>query len=253
MISSVKHLIESFAAPFTIALLLGAAAAVLRLRGRRRSAAWLTCAAVGVLYFGSLIGIGEALLAPLEGAYPPLSADVPLANTDTIVVLGSSYVPRDSIPVTGALEADGLARIVEGVRLARRLPGVRLIVSGGAPPGGTPGALGYAKLARELGVDSASLIVLQWPLDTGAEAHAVAALLKGAPFLLVTSAYHMRRAVRLMQIAGQHPIPAPTGQRVGGSPGMALHRWLPSSLGMRDTEIALHEYLGLAALAIGIT
>ena len=116
-----------------------------------------------------------------------------------------------------------------------------------------PGALGYAELARELGVDNASLIVLQWPLDTGAEAHAVAALLKGAPFLLVTSAYHMRRAVRLMQGAGQHPVPAPTGQRVGSSPGMALHRWLPSSVGMRDTEIALHEYLGLAALAIGIS
>jgi len=32
-----------------------------------------------------------------------------------------------------------------------------------------------------------------------------------------------------------------------------LHLWLPSSAGMRDTEIALHEYLGLAALAMGIT
>jgi hypothetical protein len=40
---------------------------------------------------------------------------------------------------------------------------------------------------------------------------------------------------------------------VGGSPGRGLHRWLPTSAGMRDTEIALHEYLGLAALALGIS
>jgi uncharacterized SAM-binding protein YcdF (DUF218 family) len=63
----------------------------------------------------------------------------------------------------------------------------------------------------------------------------------------------MPRAVRLMQRAGQHPIPAATAQRVGGSPGRGLHRWLPTSAGMRDTEIALHEYLGLAALALGIS
>jgi uncharacterized SAM-binding protein YcdF (DUF218 family) len=104
-----------------------------------------------------------------------------------------------------------------------------------------------------MGVAEASLVMLQWPLDTAAEARAVASLLHGAPFVLVTSAFHMPRAVRLMQRAGQHPIPAPTGQRVGASPGMSLHRWLPTSAGMRDTEIALHEYLGLAALAIGIS
>jgi len=99
----------------------------------------------------------------------------------------------------------------------------------------------------------ASLVVLQSPLDTGAEARAIASLLNGAPFVLVTSAYHMPRAVRLMQRAGQHPIPAATGQRVGAFPGWGLHRWLPTSAGMRDSEIALHEYLGLAALAVGIS
>jgi uncharacterized SAM-binding protein YcdF (DUF218 family) len=63
----------------------------------------------------------------------------------------------------------------------------------------------------------------------------------------------MPRAMRLMQRAGQHPIPAPTGQRVGGSLGTGPHRWLPTSTGMRDTEIALHEYLGLAAIALGVS
>jgi uncharacterized SAM-binding protein YcdF (DUF218 family) len=252
LISTLKHIVGSLAAPFTIALLLGAAAALCRLGGRRRGATWLAWSAVAVLYLGSLLGVGEALLAPLERAYPPLAADAPLQNIDTIVVLGSSYTPHDSVPVTAALDADGLVRIVEGLRLAQRMPGVRLVVSGGAPSGYVPGAVGYAELARQMGVAETSLVLLRSPLDTAAEARAVAALLHGAPFVLVTSAYHMPRAVRLMQRAGQHPIPAPTGQRVGASPGKILHRWLPTSAGMRDTEIALHEYLGLAALALGM-
>jgi uncharacterized SAM-binding protein YcdF (DUF218 family) len=251
--SVLKHLFGSLATPLMIAFLLGAAAAVCRARGRRRAATWLLCSAVLILYLGSLIAVGEALLTPLESQYPPLRADAQLQSIGTIVVLGSNYTPRDSIPVTAALDQDGLVRIVEGLRLARRLPGARLVVSGGAAPGYIPGALGYAELAREFGAANALLVVLLWPRDTGAEARAVASLLSGAPFVLVTSAYHMPRAVRLMQRAGQQPIPAPTGQRVGAFPGGGLHRWLPTSAGMRDTEIALHEYLGLAALAIGIS
>jgi uncharacterized SAM-binding protein YcdF (DUF218 family) len=248
-----KHIFGSFATPLMMALFLGVGALLCWARGRRRGATWFVCGAAAILYLGSLIAVGEALLAPLERQYPPLRADAALQNVGTIVVLGSSYTPRDSIPVAAALDADALVRVIEGLRLARRLPGARLVVSGGAPPGFTPGALGYAALAREFGVADASLVLLQSPLDTAAEARAVAALLDGAPFVLVTSAYHMPRAMRLMQRAGQHPIPAATGQRVGGWPGTGSHRWLPTSTGMRDTEIALHEYLGLAAIALGVS
>jgi uncharacterized SAM-binding protein YcdF (DUF218 family) len=249
---ALKHFCAFFATPLMLALLLVAAAGACSVRGRRRSAMGLLIGAAALVYLGGLVSVGEALLAPLEGQYPALTEDARLQGVDTIVVLGSSYLPRNAIPVTAALDEDGLARIVEGLRLQRRMPGARLVVSGGAAPGYIPGALGYALLAREFGVDDAALVVLQEPRDTSAEAQAVASLLGGAPFVLVTSAYHMPRAIRLMQGAGQHPIPAATGQRVGASPGRGLHRWLPSSAGMRDTEIALHEYLGLAALALGI-
>lgn len=251
--SVLKHIFGGYATPLMLALLLGVAGAVCRVRGGRRSAMWLLCSAAAAVYLGGLVSVGEALLTPLERAYPPLFADAPLQSVDNIVVLGSGFMPRDAIPVTAALDEDGLVRIVEGLRLVRRLPGARLIVSGGAAPGFTPAALGYAELARDFGVANASLVVLQSPRDTGAEARAVASLLGGAPFLLVTSAYHMPRAVRLMQRAGVHPIPAPTGQRVGAFARRGVHRWLPTSAGMRDTELALHEYLGLAALAIGIS
>jgi uncharacterized SAM-binding protein YcdF (DUF218 family) len=154
------------------------------------------------VYFGSLVSVGEALLTPLESQYPPLGDDAQLRGVGYIVVLGSAYVPRDGIPVTAALSENGLIRIVEGLRLAGHMGNVRLVVSGGAAQGFTPSAFGYAELARQFGVADASLVVLDRPLDTGDEAHAVKSLLGTAPFVLVTSAYHMPRAVRLVHRVG---------------------------------------------------
>jgi uncharacterized SAM-binding protein YcdF (DUF218 family) len=245
-----NHVIGSFATPLMMALVIIVVAAFCHVRGRRRIAGWLLASAAAVVYLGALVPVGDALLAPLESQYPPLRADAKLQRIDYIVVLGSGYMPRDGIPVTAALDEDGLVRIVEGLQLARRLGAVQLVVSGGAAPGFTPAALGYAALARAFGVDDASLVVLDRSVDTGDEARAIKSLLGGAPFLLVTSAYHMPRAMRLMQRVGAHPIPAPTGQRVGASRGTEFR---PTSAGMRSTELALHEYLGLAALAVGIS
>ena len=114
-----------------------------------------------------------------------------------------------------------------------------------------PPALGYAEFAREFGVNEASIVVLNGSLDTHAEARSVAMLIGAAPFILVTSAYHMPRAMRLMERTGAHAIPAPTGQRVDRS----YRRWgdlVPTASGLSKTEHALHEYLGLAALAAGV-
>jgi uncharacterized SAM-binding protein YcdF (DUF218 family) len=247
----IKQLFGEFAKPLFIAALFCAISGIYRLRGRRRTAAWLMAAAAAIVYLGATGLVGNALLEPLERQYPPLR-DASLPAVGYVVVLGGGYEPRDDIPVTAALDPDGLARIVEGVRLKRRLGASRLVVSGGAPPDRVPSAFGYARLARDLGVDDASLIVLNGSLDTGAEARSIAALIGNAPFLLVTSAYHMPRAMRLMERAGARAYPAPTGQRVNKSANGGWRGLLPSSRGLRTTETALHEYLGLAALAAGV-
>jgi len=250
VIQVIKYCVGILAAPLVVALLIALVAAVFKMRGRARTGSWLILTASAIVYFGSIGRVGNALLGPLEGQYPPLD-DRSLPAVGNVMVLGSGYEPRDGIPVTAALDRDGLVRIVEGVRLARRLGAVRLIVSGGAPPGKTASAFGYAELARGLGVNEASLIVLDAPLDTRAEAHGIAALIGDTPFVLVTSAYHMPRAMRLMARAGARPIPAPTGQLLREPANGNWREWLPSSGGLAKTERALHEYLGLAALAAG--
>jgi uncharacterized SAM-binding protein YcdF (DUF218 family) len=196
--------------------------------------------------------VSNPLLGHLEHSYAPLAQDKPLPAVGFVVVLGSDYTPHDGVPVTAALDEEGLVRIVEGIRLVRQLHTAHLVVSGGAPPGRMPPALGYAELAREFGVGDSSLIVLDTALDTRAEARAVASLLGAMPFLLVTSASHMPRAMRLMERAGAHPIPAPTGQRVSGLALAGWRSWLPTADGLRKTERALHEYSELVALAAGL-
>jgi uncharacterized SAM-binding protein YcdF (DUF218 family) len=231
-----------------VALIL-AGVGLLLLRGRRRRAGvWVIAVSVVLAFFASTSLVGNALLAPLESQYPAFEVGRSIDAHD-IVVLGSGYQPDDHIPVTGALDADGLARIVEGVRLVLSRPGSRLLVSGGAAPGYTPSAWGYARIATELGIQRSALIVMDRALNTKQEAREVVALLGHSPFILVTSANHMPRAMQLMRRAGANPVAAPTAQIIHTHQGLGL---IPGSSGLHSTETALHEYLGLLAARLGI-
>lgn len=248
----VKQWIGLLCMPLVIGFLLAVLAVAYQLRGRSRAACRLFLLAALLTYFASIRLVGDALLGPLERRYAALSDEQPPPQAGSVVVLGSDYQPRAGISVAAALDADGLVRIVEGIRLARRLGSARLVVSGGAPPGKVPAALGYADFARRFGVPGASIVSLSGPLDTQAEARAVADLLGSAPFILVTSAYHMPRALRLMERAGGHPIPAPVGQRARGMDGNLFGALIPGASGLYETEHALYEYLGLLAMTLGL-
>jgi uncharacterized SAM-binding protein YcdF (DUF218 family) len=251
MLYSLKHGLEALLSPLSLALLIGVIGALCRLTGRARAARVLLSLAALVVYVGSIALVGDALLGPLEHRYPPLHPDPPPPSADYVLVLGGGYAPHDGVPLTAALNADSLARIVEGVRLVLRLHDARLIVSGGAPAGQSTSAHGYAEIALALGIPPASLLMLDTPLDTRAEARSAAAVVGAAPFILVTSAYHMPRAMLEMQRAGLAPIAAPTGQLVESQNANDPRAWLPTSGGLRKVERALHEYVGLAALSLG--
>jgi uncharacterized SAM-binding protein YcdF (DUF218 family) len=242
----IKQVVGMAAMPLVVGLLIALGGGVARWYGRRKTSTVLWSAAALLVYLAAISPVGDALLAPLEGRYPPLTNVHNLPPVNYIVVLGSSYAPHDDIPVTAALEGDGLARIVEGVRLMRQVHGARLVLSGGASDQRVPSADGYALLAIDLGIDPTAIVRLEKPLDTREEAAAVAALAGKSPFIMVTSAYHMPRAMRLMQIAGAHPIPAPTGQLAQPQMDFDARGWIPRSSSILKTERALHEYMGLA-------
>jgi uncharacterized SAM-binding protein YcdF (DUF218 family) len=247
--SYLKECVGVLTTPLMLALLVAVAAGVVAWRGRRRRAVALLAASLVVVYVASAGIMGNWLLGPLEARYPPLQ-DQAARQVRWIVVLGSSFAPHDGIPVTAALDQDALVRIVEGVRLRRLNPAAKLLVSGGAAGGTSGTAQGYAELARDLGIEQDSLAVSDQALDTNQEARDVVKLVGGEPFILVTSAYHMPRAMQLMRRAGARPIAAPTGQLVTN--GFHWRCLLPSSAGLGKSERAIHEYLGFMAMAIGV-
>lgn len=246
-----KIVAESLARPLLVAYLCAGVGLLLKRTSRRRTAVWVVALSGVLAYLASTSLVGNALLAPLEhqfDAFDPAQS----AGVRDIVVLGSGYEPYGRIPVTGALDAEGLARVVEAVRLARARPGARLLLSGGAPSGFTASAVGYAELALDLGIQRSSMVVLDRALDTNQEARDVVSVLGQSPFILVTSAYHMPRAMRLMHRVGANPVPAPTGQILHAPREAGQYGLIPGSSGLRKTEIALHEYLGIAAIRLGI-
>lgn len=241
-----KQVVGAAATPMMCGLLVVIAGGIVRLLDRRRLSNGLWMGAALLVYLSATAPVADALLSPLESRYPPLRDIQTLPPVQFIVVLGSGYGPRDGIPVTAAFTAEGLARIAEGVRLMRLIRGARLIVSGGAPANRAASAVGYAKFAVEFGIDENAIIKLDKSLDTAEEAESVAEIVGTSPFLLVTSACHMPRAMRLMQRAGTHPIAAPTGQLASPPVYFGVQGWLPSSGSLRKTEYAIHEYIGLA-------
>jgi uncharacterized SAM-binding protein YcdF (DUF218 family) len=242
----IKHLVAEATTPLACGLALAIAGAIVRAFGRRRAATVIWIGSACLVYLSATAPVSNALLAPLEERFPPLGDVQNLPPVRYIVVLGNGYGQRDDIPVTAALPPDALARIAEGVRLMRRVRGAHLVVSGGAAEGQRASAAGYARFAVELGVAPDAIIMLDKSLDTSEEAGSVVALLGSAPFILVTSAYHMTRAMRLMQLAGAHPIAAPTGQLAPRHALFSAAGWVPTTLSLRKTECALHEYMGLA-------
>jgi hypothetical protein len=112
-----KKLIGALALPLGAATVIAVAALVLWARRRRQGAARLFISAAVLVYVTSLVPFGYALLGPLERQYPSLGSTGGLPAVRYIVVLGSSYAPRSGVSVTGALDEDGLVRIVEGCDL----------------------------------------------------------------------------------------------------------------------------------------
>jgi len=254
MVSELKHVLTILLMPLSLAALLACVGVILKWTRRPRLAALFISGAC-VMGLGSTLGpVANGLLFPLESQYPAVLSPTKLATIPRyIVVLGSGYSPRPGLPAVASLEPAGVVRFAEAVRLLRLLPGSALVLSGGAVGKHPPSAFGYAALASELGVLPQSLLIIDTPRDTEDEILALRDRVGDAAVLLVTSAAHMPRAMAYCAKFGVHAIAAPTGQLSGPLSESTPFTWLPSGMHLLMTESALHEYLGLLAMRLGIS
>ena len=145
---------------------------------------------------------------------------------------GRGYTYNRQWAPSSNLLNNSLPRVTEGVRQWRRYPQAKMIFTGAAA-GYNPrsNASVAADVARSLGVPDDAIIVLDQPHDTGEEALAVKQTIGQHPFLLVTSANHLPRAMHFFQSAGLNPLPAPANQLAITSPISVWDRTLPRRYG----------------------
>lgn len=198
--------------------------------------AWI--AAILTLFVFSLGWTGFTLMTWLEdeaGSYANPD-ELKSQGVEHIVVLGGTSF-TDGMSASDVWDRSVL-RLLEGVRLWRKIPGSKLVLSGGAPSSEKV----MAELPLFLGVPRDSLILETRALDTDDEANLFKKLVRDKPFALVTSASHIPRSMSLFRAKGMNPIPCPCDFRARKKP--PLYELLSPGPGMDNSEIALHEYYG---------
>ena len=140
------------------------------------------------------------------------------------------------------LGGDFESRAYEAIRLYYQIPNSKIITSGySGREYNIPEAIRSANKLMKLGINKEDILIQSEPKDTHEEALYVKRIVKNEPFILVTSAYHMPRAMKLFEKEGLHPIAAPTRFLQQKS----FFTSLPNGGNLTKTEITAHEYLGL--------
>jgi uncharacterized SAM-binding protein YcdF (DUF218 family) len=237
MLFFLRKFIEALLLPIGFSGLLMIAGIVLRRR-------WIAVIGVATLYIFSTQFAGRTMMLPLERVYEPKAvAEAP--NADAIVVLSGGIVR--GINTSGVQWGDSANRYFTGISLAMAGKARSIIISSGMIP--REGAV-LRQNAILHGIQPERIVLTPRVLTTDDEARAVSEIPGVHSILLVTSAFHMPRAVLLFRVRGLDVSPFPTDQRVLGRQNLSLSEFIPEVAGMQDSERAMREYYGLAVYRV---
>jgi uncharacterized SAM-binding protein YcdF (DUF218 family) len=169
------------------------------------------------------------------------------SKAPSIIVLGSGTGHDSRLPSTSLLSSTSLLRLVEGIRIARKIPDAQLITSARSKEGYRPQAYVARDAAIELGIDSNRIVALPTAGNTREEAEAFVKFAgKGAKVIVCTSAIHMPRAMEWFRRAGADPIAAPCDFIIKkDDPPLGLKAFFPQPELWQTWQFVLKEYLGL--------
>ena len=232
-----------------LALLLGVG---LRLFGWRRRGSELIGIALVVLVVCAWTGVPTILLRPLEQRFS-VPADPDGLNPAGILVLGGVVDTGLSTERHSAELIDGAERVIVAAELARRYPQARIVLSGGSNGVFANNEIAESVIIRDLliefGVPAARITVEDHSRNTHENAAFSFSAVEPAPqeqWLLVTSAFHMPRAVGTFRAAGWNGVIAwPVDYRNGADTDWFGGRTAAEGLAM--TDLAVREWIGLIA------
>jgi len=240
--------------PSNVMLLLLVLATLALLRGYRRFGSWLLASVTAVLVAITVLPIGTWLLIPIESRFPPPTLP---DHIDGVVMLGGGVDGGKSAVWQQIALNEAAERVTALQELARRYPDARLVVSGGIGrlvegPGHPARAL-EVYYARQ-GLDPARILFEDRSRNTYENAVLTRQQVQPAPgerWLLVTSAYHMPRAIGVFRQAGWPVTAYPVDFRTTGSVDlpMLLDRLAQPSVADRliELDLAIKAWVGLVA------
>lgn len=197
----------------------------------------------------SFTSVSQSLIDPLERRFPAQRSTA--LSVHGIIVLGGGLGSRATAAGYAIDLSEGADRVREAARLARLHPEATVIVSGGRPfprPGERDEAEALAMVLTEFGVARERMMFERASRTTAENARNVARLVgkrRNDRWLLVTSAFHMPRAIGAFRAAGFSAVmAAPTDWRSDRRRGL-LSIDAPGNLARAD--VATKEYLGLLA------
>lgn len=211
-----------------------------------------------IFSFGPIVNL---LFDQLEYRYPPIMAEK-AAQFDTIVLLTGGADRNPSLPISSQVNRSSIFRLCEAIRLLQLNPRANLLIAGGGPSSlrsDLAESSVIADLATSLGVPRKKIICETDSQNTYENALYVQKYVGTKPFVLVTSAMHMPRAMSAFRGLGMKPIPAPTDYRImRGNPldlkpqSDSFNSWVrnwvtefPSVQDLEDFTEGVHECLGL--------
>ncbi|HEX2967840.1 MAG TPA: ElyC/SanA/YdcF family protein [Bacteroidales bacterium] len=249
-----REFISFLISPLPILYILLISALVLRIFKKMKPAKIAALLSICWLLIISSRPIPYIIANSLEKRYRQLSDDEikRIPDSVNIIVLGAGHTDDEDLAPNNQLNHYALSRLSEGIRLQKKIPGSKLILSGFGYRTDLPGAVVLYRTALILGMDSASLELSDRPLTTYSEADQY--LMKfGAEkkLVLVTSAIHMPRAAMLFRSKNINIIPAPADFQVRHPSQKFTWRWLPASDYIKLLEQSMHEYGGIIWFHIG--
>ncbi len=238
-----------FVYPLGLGIILVLLAAVAAWRGRRGGATGLALLAAAFLWLPSTPVFSAWLMYSLESRFPPAPAEsVPRA--EAIVVLGGRIADigrqGESLDMDAAYD-----RLHHALALYRGGRAPLIVVSGGAAEGRLPEAEVMSRLLREYGVPETAILREPNSRTTRENGVNTRELLESrglSRIILVTSAYHMDRALGVFRRLGVNATPSATDYRVDlRTPEFPVLDLLPSARALAVSTTAIHEYIGAEA------
>lgn len=248
MFFPLSKILGFFALPSNLVMTAGLVGVLLLATRFRRTGRTLTVVSFVLLAIMGLSPLGNLLILSLEERFPQWTGGG--GEVAGIIVLGGAISPDVALAHNEVSLNEAAERLTATVLLARAYPHAKIIFYGGdaglvrAEGAEAPLAL---RLWRDLGLAPERLVGEDRSRNTVENAvfsKAIAAPKAGERWLLLTSAYHMPRAIGVFRRAGFDIEAFPVDWRVVGEAD-AVRPFASVGDGLRRTDTAVREWVGL--------